>query len=156
MQILSLTRFRGLFGVIAFCSGSAIMAQTLPGNVVFQNGEVSLLPAERSGDPVKDREIFANLKQGNCLTCRANSDMSEQSFHGENGPLLDGVASRWEEAELREILVDAKVMFAGVIMPAIDRDHNFERPRSEYVSKIILTAQQIEDVPANMLTLREE
>ena len=37
--------------------------------------------------------------------------MSEQTFHGEVGPALDGVADRWGAEELRGILVNSKMMF---------------------------------------------
>ena len=49
-----------------------------------------------------------NRKQGNCLACHVNSEMSEQTFHGAVGPVLDGVADRWTAAELRGMLVNSK------------------------------------------------
>ena len=64
-----------------------------------------------------------NRKKGNCLACHVSVE-GEQSFHGEVGPELNGVADRWETAELRGI-VNAKKMFDGTIMPAFYRDAGF-------------------------------
>ena len=97
-----------------------------------------------------------NRKQGNCLACHANEDMSDQSFHGEVGPALDGVADRWEAAELRGIVVNSKMMFEGTIMPAFYKDDGFERNLKKFQGKSILNAQQVEDVVAYLLTLKEE
>jgi sulfur-oxidizing protein SoxX len=81
--------------------------------------------------------------------------MSEQSFHGEVGPELDGVAARWNTAELRGILVNSKGMFEGTIMPSFYRDSGYERTLKKFVGKTILGAQEVEDVLAYLSTLKE-
>jgi sulfur-oxidizing protein SoxX len=81
--------------------------------------------------------------------------MSEQSFHGEVGPELNGVADRWETAELRGIVVNAKKMFDGTIMPAFYRDAGFNRTLKKFDGKAILSAQEIEDLLAYISTLKE-
>jgi sulfur-oxidizing protein SoxX len=96
-----------------------------------------------------------NRKKGNCLACHVNSDMSEQSFHGEVGPELDGVAARWNTAELRGILVNSKGMFEGTIMPSFYWDSGYERTLKKFVGKTILGAQEVEDVLAYLSTLKE-
>jgi len=108
------------------------------------------------GDAANGRKVFMNRKLGNCLACHANSDMNDQSFHGEVGPILDGVASRWSEEELRGILVNSKMMFEGTIMPAFYREAGFTRNLKSFEGKTIMSAQQIEDVLAYLLTLNEE
>src|SRR3546814_14565870 len=50
-------------------------------------------------------------KLGNCLACHANSDLSEQLFHGGVGPSLDGAGERWTPEQLRAIVVDSKAVF---------------------------------------------
>ncbi len=82
--------------------------------------------------------------------------MPEQSFHGEVGPTLEGVAGRWSEAELRGIVSNAKMTFEGTIMPAFYVDAGYERPLGKFEGKSILTAQQVEDVIAYLMTLDEE
>src|SRR6056297_1561734 len=85
----------------------------------------------------------------------ANSEMSEIPFHGEIGPPLDGAGERWSEAQLRGMLVNAKNMFPGTMMPAFYKVDGFTRPGDDYTGTAapadldpILTAQQIEDVVA--------
>ena len=96
-----------------------------------------------------------NRKKGNCLACHVNSDMAEQTFHGEVGPELDGVADRWEAAELRGILVNSKNMFEGTIMPAFYKASGYNRILKKFDGKTILSAQEVEDLLAYVMTLKE-
>ena len=76
--------------------------------------------------------------------------------------MLDGVGSRWNEAELRGIVANAKLMYEGTIMPAFYKVDGFTRPGNGYTGKAaetlepILSAQQIEDVVAFLMTLKDE
>ena len=69
-------------------------------------------------DPDNGREVAVNRKKGNCLACHV-MPIPEQSFHGEIGPDLNGVASRYDAGELRLRLVDPKVVNPGTIMPSL-------------------------------------
>ncbi len=108
-----------------------------------------------AGDAASGRKLFMNRKKGNCLACHVNSDMAEQTFHGEVGPELDGVADRWNTAELRGILVNSKNMFEGTIMPAFYRDSGYNRILKKFDGKTILSAQEVEDLLAYVMTLKE-
>lgn len=150
---------RRLFVTVAitFASATALSAEEVkPMNVMFADGMVEASLTGVAGDAANGRKVFANRKQGNCLACHANSDMSEQSFHGEVGPMLDGVADRWSEADLRGIVSNAKMMFDGTIMPAFYISEGYERPLEKFEGKSILSAQQVEDVVAYLLTLKEQ
>ena len=142
--------------VCLFAGSSAFAGDVMPANVVFNDGAIGVSLTAQAGDPAAGRKVFMNRKQGNCLACHANEDMSDQSFHGEVGPALDGVADRWEAAELRGIVVNSKMMFEGTIMPAFYKDDGFERNLKKFQGKSILNAQQVEDVVAYLLTLKEE
>jgi sulfur-oxidizing protein SoxX len=142
--------------VCLFAGSSAFAGDVMPANVVFNDGAIGVTLTAQAGDPAAGRKVFMNRKQGNCLACHANEDMSDQSFHGEVGPALDGVADRWEAAELRGIVVNSKMMFEGTIMPAFYKDAGFERNLKNFQGKSILNAQQVEDVVAYLLTLKEE
>jgi len=147
-----------IFGCVAglAVAASANAESVAPGNVEFEDGAVARSLTGGGGDPAAGRAVFANRKLGNCLACHANGDLSGESFHGEVGPALDGVADRWTEAELRGIVVDSKVFFGDhTIMPAFYRTDGFNRPREDFAGKSILDAQQVEDVVAYLLTLRE-
>ena len=140
----------------AAIGASGVLAEGLaPTQVSFNEGAVEQSLTGTPGDPVEGRKVFANRKQGNCLACHMNSDMPEESFHGEVGPMMDGVAERWSEAELRGIVSNSKMMFEGTIMPAFYIDSGYERPLDDFAGKSILTAQQVEDVVAYLLTLKD-
>ena len=135
----------------------AALSDTAPGDVAFtEEGSVAASLTGQSGDPAKGREWFAGRKLGNCLACHANADLSEQQFHGEVGPPLDGVADRWSEEELRAIIVNSKMVFGdGTIMPSFYRDTGYNRVGKKFDGKTILSAQQVEDVIAYLMTLKE-
>lgn len=141
---------------LIMCASVAIAADVTPQKVAFSDGAVLDSLTGSAGDAVNGRKVFANRKQGNCLACHMNADLDEQSFHGEVGPPLDGVADRWTAAELRGIVSNAKMMFEGTIMPAFYIDAGYTRPLEKFEGKSILTAQQVEDVVAYLLTLKEE
>ncbi|MEM7176736.1 MAG: sulfur oxidation c-type cytochrome SoxX [Pseudomonadota bacterium] len=126
-----------------------------PKDVAFQDGTIPQSLTGVAGDPVKGKDWFVGRKLGNCLACHVNSDATEESFHGEVGPPLDGVADRWTEAELRGILVNSKVVFEGTIMPAFYKDSGYNRNNKKFEGKTILEAQQVEDVIAYLMTLKE-
>jgi sulfur-oxidizing protein SoxX len=88
--------------------------------------------------------------------------MADIPFHGEIGPMLDGVGDRWTEAELRGIVANAKKMFPDSMMPSFYRVDGYTRPGNAFSGKVaddtfgpLLTAQQIEDVVAYLVTLKE-
>lgn len=147
---------------IAFAAGTLLLAATAnaeviaPSAVSFDDGAVSASLTGQPGNPEEGRKVFMNRKQGNCLACHANADLADQPFHGDVGPPLDGVADRWSEEELRGILTNSKMMFPDTIMPAFYIDSGYIRPLEKFAGKPILTAQQVEDVIAYLMTLREQ
>lgn len=140
--------------VFAFTS-YAVADITAPADVEIKDLSVEKPLTGDAGSAESGREIFANRKLGNCLACHANSDMSDQLFHGEVGPTLDGVAGRWNEGQLRTILVNAKAVFTEqTVMPGFYSLEVGEDVREDLVGKTILTAQQIEDLVAYLATLK--
>jgi sulfur-oxidizing protein SoxX len=109
-----------------------------------------------AGDAAKGRDYFLNRRLGNCLSCHANSDMAAEPFHGEVAPSMDGVGSRWSEAQLRAIVINSKAVFGdGTLMPGFYRTSGMNRVREQFQGKTILDAQQVEDVVAYLLTLTD-
>ena len=150
-------KLRTITVVAGAALASFATAETVaPADVQFDEyGAVAASLTGVAGDAANGRKVFMNRKKGNCLACHVNDDMSEQSFHGEVGPELNGVADRWETAELRGIVVNAKKMFDGTIMPAFYRDAGFNRTLKKFDGKAILSAQEIEDLLAYISTLKE-
>ncbi|MCR9255735.1 MAG: sulfur oxidation c-type cytochrome SoxX [Alphaproteobacteria bacterium] len=151
-------RYAALAVVSLGLLGGAATAGTLaPDAVKIEDGKIAASLTGKPGDPVEGRKWFADRKLGNCLACHQNADLSEQQFHGEVGPTLDGVADRWTPEELRAIVVNSKAaLYEGTIMPAFYRTSGLNRVADNFAGKTILSAQQVEDVVAYLMTLKEE
>lgn len=129
-------------------------ADTAPGDVVIENISISEPLTEEAGDPVAGRQVFSDRKLGNCLACHVNADLSDQLFHGEVGPVMDGAGARWTPEQLRAIVVNSRAVFTDrTIMPAFYSLDVGENVAEDFVGKTILTAQQVEDVIAYLGTL---
>ena len=133
-----------------------------PDDVVYENGTVTTSLTGTPGDAANGAELM-NKGAGNCIACHEVSDLSALQFHGTVGPPLDGAADRWSEAELRGIVANAKKMFDGTVMPSFYRVTGFTRPGDAYTGKAaegplqpLLTAQQVEDVVAFLMTLTDQ
>ena len=137
-------------------AGAAMAGTVGPDEVKFEDGAVAASLTGAPGNAEEGRKVFANRKLGNCLACHQNEDLRAEPFHGEVGPMMDGAADRWTEAELRGIVVNSKMMFDGTIMPSFYRTTNGARPLDKFAGKTILSAQEVEDVVAYLMTLNEE
>lgn len=132
-----------------------------PGEVAFEDGAVATSLTGKPGDPAEGKTIITTKSLGNCVSCHSAEALKDTPWHGEVGPALDGAADRWSEAELRGIVANAKMMFDGTVMPAFYKVDGFIRPGDAYTGKAaktiepILSAQQIEDVVAYLMTLKE-
>ncbi|MBL6951268.1 MAG: sulfur oxidation c-type cytochrome SoxX [Alphaproteobacteria bacterium] len=107
----------------------------------------------KPGDAAKGRGLAIHRKKGNCLACHA-MPIPEQSFHGNIGPDLAGVASRYSAGELRLRLVDATIVNKDTIMPAFYRTAGLHRVLKKFKDKTVLKAQEVEDILAYLLTLK--
>lgn len=107
----------------------------------------------KAGDPVKGREVSIHRKKGNCLACHT-LPVPEQPYHGEVGPDLNGVASRLSEGEIRLRIVNPKYANSGTIMPAFYRTEGLHMVAKKFVGKPMLTAEEVEDVVAYLMTLK--
>lgn len=138
-------------------------AETAPDDVKFVDGAVATSLSGKPGDPVEGEKIFTTKSMGNCIACHEVTALAKYPFPGDIGPSLDGVAGRWNEAELRGIVANAKMTYEGSVMPPFYKVSGFIRPGDHYTGKAapadlkpILSAQQIEDVVAFLETLKEE
>ncbi len=135
---------------------SAASAETIaPDMAMIKDGKFAKSLTGTAGDAAKGKKTFANRKLGNCLACHANKDQSDQPFHGEIGPSLDEVATRFDEADLRAILINSKMVLGkDTMMPSFYRLKNGARTMKKFQGKTILDAQQVEDVLAYLQTLK--
>jgi sulfur-oxidizing protein SoxX len=142
--------------------GTAAMAETAPAEVAYEEGAVTQSLTGTPGNPEEGAKVMSNRGLGNCVACHSVSAMPDVAFQGNVGPSLDGAGDRWEEAQLRGIVSDAKMTFDGTIMPSFYKVGPYIRQGDAFTGKAfegelppLLTAQQIEDVVAYLITLKE-
>src|SRR5215472_8000198 len=106
------------------------------------------------GDPVRGKAIVASRQTGLCLLCHS-APLPEEKFQGTIGPDLKGAGSRNTEGQLRLRIVDPRVFNPDTIMPAYYRRDGLTRVAQAFRGKTVLTAQQVEDVVAFLMTMRD-
>jgi L-cysteine S-thiosulfotransferase len=106
------------------------------------------------GNPERGRAIVMNRQVGLCLLCHTGP-FPEERFQGTLAPDLKGAGSRSSEGQLRLRIVDASQLKPDTIMPPYYRVDGLERVAPSFQGKPVLTAEQIEDVIAFLVTLRE-
>lgn len=142
--------------VLGVTGASFAAAEVAPGDVSFNDYSVSDPLTDSPGDAQEGQKVFTDRRLGNCLACHSVSKLSNEQFHGDVAPPLDGVADRWKPEEMRAIVVDAKKVFGEqTVMPGFYSLDVGVHVREDLVGKTILTAQQVEDVVAFLTTLKE-
>lgn len=109
----------------------------------------------KPGDSFKGRKTSTDRKLGNCLACH-KMPIPEQKFHGNVGPDLAGVGSRYKPGELRLRIVNSKVVNPDTSMPAFYSAKGLHRVMKRWQGKTLLSAQQVEDIVAYLVTLKED
>jgi L-cysteine S-thiosulfotransferase len=105
------------------------------------------------GDPVRGRAIVASRTVGLCLLCHSGP-FPEDKFQGNIAPDLAGAGARWSEGQLRLRIVDARKLNPDTIMPPFYRVDHLTRVPAAYRDKPVLTAVEVEDVVAYLMTLK--
>jgi L-cysteine S-thiosulfotransferase len=106
------------------------------------------------GDPARGRTIVVNRQVGLCLLCHSGP-FPEERFQGDLAPDLKGAGSRWSEGQLRLRIVDSGRVNPTTIMPAYHRTEGLARVAPSYRGKPVLSPEQIEDVVAFLMTLKD-
>ena len=106
------------------------------------------------GDPARGKAIVANRQVGLCLLCHSGP-FPEERFQGNLAPDLRGAGNRLTEGQLRLRIVDSSRVNPTTIMPAYHRTEGLTRVAPAFRGKPVLTAEQIEDVVAFLMTLKE-
>jgi L-cysteine S-thiosulfotransferase len=106
-----------------------------------------------SGDATRGRALVVE-RSNTCILCHSGP-FPEARFQGDLAPGLVGAGSRWSEGQLRLRLVDASRLNPATIMPSYYRLEGLVRVGPAWRDKPILSAEQIEDMVAYLVTLRE-
>jgi sulfur-oxidizing protein SoxX len=106
------------------------------------------------GDPARGRAIVVNRQVGLCLLCHSGP-FPEERFQGNFAPDLSGAGKRSTEAQLRLRIADSSRINPATIMPAYHRTEGLVRVAPAWRGKPVLTAEQIEDVVAFLMTLKD-
>lgn len=156
-------RLTAITAAVTLVAGMACAENVLPADVVYgENGEVAVSLSGQPGDVDRGRDVFSSKKKGNCVSCHAVAQLADVPFHGEVGPELTWTGESRSIEEVRGIVANAKNTFEGSVMPAFYKTSGFIRPGDAYTGKApkgelapLLSAQDIEDVVAFLMTLKE-
>ena len=133
----------------AALAGCGALAQAPPYRV---EGDAIRDRLAAPGDAARGREIVL-ARDTNCLLCHAVPDPVAR-FAGNIGPPLAGVGARLSEGQLRLRIVDPVRLNPGSVMPSYYRVEGLNQVAEAWRGKPVLTAQQVEDTIAYLLTLR--
>ena len=107
-----------------------------------------------TGNAKRGREIVKRKDKGNCLACHS-APIAEESFHGTVGPTLKGIGARLTVGEIRLRVADETMVNPATIMPGFYKNpKQNNRVIEDHWGKTVLTAQELEDVVAYLVTLK--
>ena len=106
-----------------------------------------------AGDAAAGKKIVLDRHVGLCLLCHSGP-FPEERFQGDLAPSLAGVGSRLSAGQIRLRIVDPSRVNPHTIMPAYFRSEGLARVAPAHRGKTVLTAAQIEDVVAFLVTLK--
>lgn len=138
-----------LLGAIAGCASpppGALPPYRVQGDAITQ----PLVPAP--GDAARGREVVTG-RDGNCLLCHAVPGLGKR-FMGDLAPALAGVGARLDAGQMRLRIVDSARLNPDTIMPSYYRVDGLNQVGAAWRGRPVLTAQQVEDTVAFLLTLR--
>jgi sulfur-oxidizing protein SoxX len=144
-----------LFGICALTtalSSPHATAQALQTYAILDDA----IPASLTGAPgdaTRGRALVLN-RASTCILCHSGP-FPEEKFQGDLAPDLSGSGARWSEGQLRLRIVDASRLNPATIMPSYYRTDGLTRVGQAWRGKPILSAEQIEDIVAYLVTLQQ-
>ena len=139
---------------LGVCLARPVAAQDTPRSFTVTGDAIPTPLTGAKGSAERGRAIVSNRNIGLCLLCHSGPFPAEK-FQGTLAPDLAGAGTRWSEGQLRLRIVDAGRLNADTIMPPYYRTDGLHRVASAFRGKPVLTAEQIEDVVAFLMTLRD-
>lgn len=121
------------------------------GQFQLEGGEIRAPLTAQPGDAERGRALAANRERGACVLCHA---MPGEAFAGDIGPPLAGSGARLTPGMARARLVDSSLLNPYSVMPPYHRTTGLNRVAQAQSGKPVLTAQEVEDVIAWLMTLK--
>lgn len=146
---------RGLYRILAALFLGACHEPALVSDREILGDAIATPLTATSGDAVKGKALFITREQGHCILCHQVSGLDAE-FQGNLGPALDGVGTRLTEGQLRLRIVDYDRVKPGTTMPSYYRAHNLNQVGQPFQNKPVLSAQDIEDIIAYLMSLKTE
>jgi L-cysteine S-thiosulfotransferase len=101
----------------------------------------------------RGRAIVIDRQRGMCLLCHSGP-FPEEKTPGNVSTDLSHVATRWTAGQLRLRVVDSRLLHPQTPMPAFHAPRGGDRLPARWQGKPLLSAQEVEDVVAFLVTLR--
>jgi sulfur-oxidizing protein SoxX len=105
-----------------------------------------------AADAERGRAIATGNAEASCILCHAIPGATRAG--GTLGPSLARVGSRLSADMLKARIVDASRLNPDTVMPPYGRTQGLYQVAAQYRGKPLLTAEQIDDVVAFLLTLK--
>jgi sulfur-oxidizing protein SoxX len=106
------------------------------------------------GDAARGRKVAISGSKGNCLACH-RMPIPEEEFHGELGPSLVTIGSKYDEGKIRLRVVDIQELLPDSLMPPMYMNPaDLTDVAKKFQGRTVLTAQEVEDLVAYLLTLK--
>lgn len=138
---------QGLAGCLGLAFALAAASQTWEGD------KIKRPLTDRPGDVQRGKSIVLGRQLGFCLLCHSGP-FPDERFQGNLAPDLKQSLVRLSEGQIRARLVDPSKLNPETIMPSYFKSDHLKGVASPYLGKTILTAQEIEDVVAFLITIK--
>lgn len=109
---------------------------------------------DRPGDATRGLAIIRDPARASCLICHRIASLPDMD-QGELGPPLDGVAEIYDAGQLRQRIMDARIGNPSTIMPPYYATEGLFRIGEKWADQTIYSAEDVEDVVAFLLTLKD-
>jgi sulfur-oxidizing protein SoxX len=143
--------------MIKRCALAIILLATLVCSRVWAqeivSGQIEKPLTALQGDPKHGRAIVLSRQTGLCILCHSGP-FPEERFQGNLAPDLGSSVASLTAPQLRARIVNPSYFNPSTIMPSYYRTDHLNRVASRYVGQTLLNAQEIEDVVAFLLTIK--
>jgi sulfur-oxidizing protein SoxX len=141
------------FGIALAISALLALPTSSQAQIIWDGDAIPNSLSGKPGDPIKGRTLVTSRQTGLCILCHAGP-LPEERFQGNLAPELKLSVANRSAAQLRARLVDPSKTSANTIMPSYFRIDHLQRVAPQFAGKTVLSAQEIEDVIAYLLTIK--